>query len=220
MSVGESRNNAPLSKGYMMKKNVLIVVFALLFILSLCGCSEKYSIGSKRPAGGYVFYDCDADNELGNADGLISTECGWRYLEAAPADLRVEYMFGYYIENGWVLSVGTDTAIGSGKTNTDALSSVMGETAYHGKRRTDKEVHAAKACADYLFNDYEDWFLPSEDELEFMYINLHRNGIGRLPVKALIGQVLRMAMRMRGSRILRMVTTIGMVKNFMNLCDQ
>lgn len=48
-----------------------------------------YFVGMKGPSGGYVFYDCDADNNSGNEDGLISSECGWRYLEAAPADLRV-----------------------------------------------------------------------------------------------------------------------------------
>ena len=43
--------------------------------------------------GGYVFYDCDFDNDETNdgagPDGLKSSVCGWRYLEAAPADLRV-----------------------------------------------------------------------------------------------------------------------------------
>ncbi len=59
------------------------------FIVSddaVIGTAGPYCIG---PAGGFVFYDCDADNDKGNSDGLISLECGWRYLEAAPVDLGV-----------------------------------------------------------------------------------------------------------------------------------
>lgn len=59
------------------------------------GCDASYSeykaytIGATGPAGGKIFYDCDADNGNGNADGLSSDTCGWRYLEVAPSDLRV-----------------------------------------------------------------------------------------------------------------------------------
>ena len=78
----------------------IYLALILLFVLNLSSCTtdpgktetipmNSYQIGDMGPAGGYIFYDCDADNDLGNADGLVSTECGWRYLEAAPADLRV-----------------------------------------------------------------------------------------------------------------------------------
>ena len=54
---------------------------------------EVYAIGDIGPAGGYILYDCDADNndtnEGAGPDGLKSDVCGWRYLEAAPADIRV-----------------------------------------------------------------------------------------------------------------------------------
>ena len=50
---------------------------------------RDYIVGDIGPAGGYIIYDCDADNDSGNADGMISTNVGWRYLEAAPADLRL-----------------------------------------------------------------------------------------------------------------------------------
>lgn len=37
---------------------------------------------------------------------------------------------------------------------------------------------AAKICADLELNSYNDWYLPSIEELVYMYINLKLNGIG------------------------------------------
>ena len=143
-----------------------------------------YEIGEVGPAGGYIFYDCDADNDSGNADGLISSECGWRYLEAAPSDLNDRYKFGYYrtSSSGSNLTVGTKTTIGTGKANTEALVKAMGETAYTSYSGTDKGIYAAKACDDYSITVngvvYDDWFLPSKDELALMHDNLYAKGLG------------------------------------------
>lgn len=146
-------------------------------------CSEC-GIWGKGPAGGYVFYDCDADNDSGNADGLKSSECGWRYLEAASSDLSNSYIFGYCRtrDDGLNKELGTETAIGTGRINTEALVEAMGETAYKYHRGAKKDVYAAKACADYSITVdgivYDDWFLPSKDELNLMYVNLKENNIG------------------------------------------
>ena len=149
----------------------------------LCG---QYFVGGMGPTGGYVFYDCDADNDSGNADGLISTECGWRYLEAAPSDLDGEYVFGYYRPDGKTdTRVGTEIGIGTGESNTEALVKAMGDTTYSFNDTTGyktKAVYAAKACDAYSIEVngviYDDWFLPSKDEMNLMYINMYRNGLG------------------------------------------
>ncbi len=107
-------------------------------------------IGWRGPAGGRVFYD----------KGTYSD--GWRYLEAAPSDLSGgRYVWGEY---GWIK---TSTEIGTGYANTMKISSYR-----------DGDVTAAKACLDYSVNGYDDWFLPSKDELDLMYKNLDVRGVG------------------------------------------
>jgi len=195
---------------------------------SVCGYEEseeipaiqiaEFIVGDIGPAGGYIFYDCDADNNTGNADGLISTEVGWRYLEAAPADLKVVdgvptvdktvngysdasdyYSFGYYrkSDSGSDLFVNgtttykaadcTGTGIGTGKTNTRLLVDAMGNEAYrYSYTSSDNSLktadYAARLCdiLTYTANgvSYDDWFLPSRDELNLMYENLEREGLG------------------------------------------
>ena len=61
----------------------------------------------------------------------------------------------------------TGTAIGSGKTNTSSLVSILGN-----------DYYAAKFCDDLVLNGFDDWFLPSRDELDLMYTNLKINGFG------------------------------------------
>lgn len=166
----------------------------------------SYFVGRLGPSGGYVFYDCDADNDSGNADGLVSFECGWRYLEASPVDLRVVggvptvdstvsgydnarncYIFGYYrtSANGSNQLVGTSTSIGTGKSNTQKLVDAMGTRAYTSPLSNNSETtadYAARLCSilEYKHDGevYTDWFLPSKDELNLMYENLYGNGLG------------------------------------------
>ena len=98
----------------------------------------NYSIGDTGPAGGIVFYDKGSYSD------------GWRYLEVAPSDQGSSLTWeGDGIEVG-----GTGTAIGSGKSNTEKIVTALGTGNY-----------AARLCYDLELGGYDDWFLPSKDEL-------------------------------------------------------
>ena len=135
---------------------------------------KTYTVGGKGPAGGYIFYDVDADNNETQNDGLTSEKLGWRYLEAAPADLEGTYVFGFYrvANDGTNSTVETKEGTGEGKANTKALVEAMGETTYTEASGETKGTYAAKACDDYTYGGYDDWFLPSMYEVCIMYNNL------------------------------------------------
>ncbi len=111
-----------------------------------------YSIGMKGPGGGIIFYD----------KGEYSD--GWRYLEAAPEDqsVAIQWHGGNDRKTG-----ASGTEIGTGRSNTQKIILSQGEGKY-----------AAKLCDDYRGGGKSDWFMPSKDELNLMYENLHLKGIG------------------------------------------
>lgn len=106
--------------------------------------------GDTGPAGGLIFYD----------KGGVSD--GWRYLEATPKDLSA----GTQWYNGNYTRIRTSTALGTGKANTDAIAAAQSEG-----------IYAASLCKNLTLNGFSDWFLPSKDELNLMYLNLKKTGL-------------------------------------------
>lgn len=113
-----------------------------------------FKIGSQGPAGGIIFYDKGSYSD------------GWRYLEAASEDQSVIAKWGCY---GKSIPGATGIAVSTGKSNTKALLENCGEANM-----------AAKLCTAYRGGGKSDWFLPSKDELNLMYTNLKKNGVGSL----------------------------------------
>jgi hypothetical protein len=60
---------------------------------------------------------------------------------------------------------GTSTALGWGQANTTAIVNICSDAGI-----------AARICNDLVLNNFDDWFLPSKDELNLMY--LQKNIIG------------------------------------------
>jgi hypothetical protein len=121
------------------------------------GGNREYKIGDRGPAGGWVFYD----------KGIVSN--GWRYLEAAPAGTEFTAQWGAY---GKDVS-GTSTAVGTGKRNTEIIVEYL--------RRIGESGKAAQLCDELTVgnnNAFDDWFLPSRDELNLMYQNLKQKRLG------------------------------------------
>ena len=115
--------------------------------------SLEWVIGGVGPAGGGVFHD----------KGYYSD--GWRYLEAAPATTEWDVEWGPV---GIDIAGASGTAIGTGAQNTADIVAAQGTGS----------ATAGQLCDGMSYGGYDDWFLPSRDELNLMYINLHGNGLG------------------------------------------
>ncbi len=105
-----------------------------------------YAIGDTGPAGGIVFY---------------ITEGGLHGLEAAPSD-QSSGEWGCY---GTELAEADGAAVGTGVQNTAEILAGCSEAGI-----------AAEIADAYELNGYVDWFLPSTDELNLLY--LQRNVVG------------------------------------------
>ncbi len=108
--------------------------------------TDTYVIGDPGPGGiGKVFYIT-----AGGKHGLV----------AASADMATTktWIFGGLTQvntNG-----GTLESIGSGMANTIAITGQYGHSG-----------SAAQLCMEYTEGGFNDWFLPSKDELHELYVN-------------------------------------------------
>ena len=149
-----------------MRAQAVILLVLGAFAFSGCdlvggGVTVTYEIGDTGPAGGLVFYIDETD------------EFDWTYLEVAPAS--TEWTSKEWGDHG--TEIGGDaalTGIGDGQAATTAIVSHM-----EGESITDT---AAQLCAAlehaHGTTTYEDWFLPSKDELNAIWENIVDDGSG------------------------------------------
>ncbi|MFA6681783.1 MAG: hypothetical protein WCS35_07100 [Sphaerochaeta sp.] len=144
----------------MKTSNKSIAFFAIVLVLVLLGCElsedEVYKIGDTGPSGvGIVFYITD-----GGLHGLESAPALWT---GGTGDPDAEW-------SNMSVVIGANaggTAIGTGLTNSDAIITQEGHLS-----------SGASLCRNYTGGLKTDWFLPSQDELNQLY--LHKDTIGGL----------------------------------------
>ncbi len=116
--------------------------------LQLYAHYRPYTVGDTGPAGGFVFYD----------KGHYSD--GWRYLEVMRFDTSSSgIVWEQQLQSGQYRTTGaTATDIGTGFTNTAKILEVLGDGHY-----------AVRLCALANVGGYNDWCLPSKDELQLLF---------------------------------------------------
>ena len=125
-----------------------------------CVAIGPCNIGDTGPAGGVVFYDAGMHKTWGRylEASPVSTEgvgLPWKRLTANDAKRPVyRDVLKVKAQIQRVLS----TQVGMGKTNTDRIKKIYGRGRY-----------AARYADALVFNGFDDWFLPSKDELNVMY---------------------------------------------------
>ena len=128
------------------------------FTFKTCATGGTCLVGSIGPGGGTVFYVATAGfNEVGAA---CSPSC--HFLEAAPTTgTNAWFEYAAYIWSGIKTKNGhTGTAIGTGLANTQAMVSQDSVT---GRAGTNASAYRGPS-------NLSDWFLPSKDELNQLYL--------------------------------------------------
>ena len=125
-----------------MKKTIQQFVFAAALLLVSCQMQAQFVIG-KDTLGGKVAY-IDASGQHG--------------LIAARTDQSLRIIWGNDLDTR-----AAGTAIGTGSENTANIIYYQGNPTGSN--------YAANLCRNYNGTGYTDWYLPSKDELNKLYIN-------------------------------------------------
>ena len=137
----------------------IYLIVAVLFLsgaVTFTGCKKKdttdagsaFTIGQSYQGGvvAYVLKSGDPGWDASVAHGII----------AATNDVSTSIQW----YNGTYIVISTSTTLGTGNANTNAIVNAQAAGNY-----------AAKVCADYSINGYSDWYLPSKDELNKLYVS-------------------------------------------------
>lgn len=112
---------------------------------------QNYAIGDVGPGGGKIFI---TPSTVGNSTG--------RYFEVAPVGVQVGRTWASGSNQSAAVSGADGTAIGTGEQNTADIVAQSGNVA---------ATSAAVYCSELTSGGQSDWFLPSQEELNQMYIN-------------------------------------------------
>jgi len=138
---------------------------------------RTYAIGDRGPAGGVIFYHAPNGFTVKGYTGATGGFAQYtaHYLEEAGINGRQLYDFPFEEsqfswasnQNGFQEKElgGTEWDVGTGRRNTAVILA------------KDPIAPAAKACTACRVGGFDDWFLPSIEELDLMYKNLRANDL-------------------------------------------
>ncbi len=122
-----------------------------------------YQIGDVGPAGGFIAYVNTA------------SDTNWKYIEVAPYNWDNLEGDPKYIWGGRKYKVNElGKEIGDGLENTKKIVDFVSQY--------ETEPFAAQICNTLILKGYDDWFLPSDEELLLIYNNLHLHGLGNFSI--------------------------------------
>ena len=113
--------------------------------------NPTYNIGDTGPGGGKIFI---TPSTAGNSTG--------KYFEVAPVGVEVTRTWVTGANQLAAVTGADGTAIGTGAQNTIDIVAQSGNVA---------ATSAAVYCSELVSGGYSDWFLPSKNELNQMYVN-------------------------------------------------
>ena len=147
----------------MIRKIITILISSAQITFLLSGCEDKddgveeeivslidlndLNIGDRYQGGVIAWFDESRQHGLIAASEDQSDGISWMNAGVPLEKENLQY------------------AIGTGKSNTETIVQRHGNGTY-----------AAKLCYDLVLNGYSDWFLPSKDELNLLFLN--REAIG------------------------------------------
>ena len=138
-----------------MKANKTLILYIFLIGILFVSCKKSTIAIGKSYQGGIIFYILqpgDIGYDANVQHGLI----------AAPSDQSTGAQWGC---SSTLISGADGTAIGTGNQNTIDIMNGCSEAGI-----------AARLCGELVLGGYSDWYLPSKDELNKLYIN--RDAIG------------------------------------------
>jgi hypothetical protein len=133
----------------------------------ICNTNSSYAGGAGGAGGAAAPAVTGGTGQAGYNGGggaiIVITE-PFRYFEVAPVGVEVSRTWATDINSNRTTAVsGADgTAIGTGAQNTIDIVAQSGNVA---------ATSAAVYCSELTYGGYSDWFLPSGDELNQMYVN-------------------------------------------------
>lgn len=132
-----------------------------------CSDLNVYTIGQTGPSGGIIAYD----------KGTYTN--GWRYIEAAQTDLTIEE---WGCMSGQIAHAQYNQ-VGTGYQNTVAIANYHNNLANYYLNpivcsNLSNGSVAAKTALSEVIGFKNDWCIPSVDELQLLYNNLHQQTLG------------------------------------------